>query len=213
MASASTAPLYGTCLGLFQAATLTLAAKPLLHLMGVKCDSPMLTPAEKYLRLRSLGSPAVLLSLVMQGIFRGFKDTTTPLYVIANIAMDPILIFTCNLGISGAAISHVMAQYMMALVLFSQLMKKVHLLHPSIKDLQFLRFFKNGGLLLARVVAVTFCVTLAASLAARLGSTQMAAFQTCLQVWLTSSLIADGLAVAIQVKHHFNSSIFIFSYL
>lgn len=42
----------------------------------------MMTPAAKYLRLRALGAPAVLLSLAMQGIFRGFKDTTTPLYVI-----------------------------------------------------------------------------------------------------------------------------------
>jgi len=56
-----------------------------------------------------------------------------------------------------------------------------------------------GGLLMLRVIAVTFCVTLAASLAARLGSISMAAFQTCLQVWLTSSLLADGLAVAVQV--------------
>lgn len=62
------------------------------------------------------------------------------------------------------------------------------------------RAFPNAGsLLLARVIAVTFCVTLAASMAARLGPTPMAAFQTCLQVWMTSSLLADGLAVAGQV--------------
>lgn len=42
--------------------------------------SPMLTPALRYLTLRSLGAPAVLLSLAMQGVFRGFKDTKTPLY-------------------------------------------------------------------------------------------------------------------------------------
>lgn len=54
-------------------------------------------------------------------------------------------------------------------------------------------------MLFAKVVAVTFCVTLAASLASRLGSIQMAAFQTCLQVWLTSSLLSDGLAIAVQV--------------
>lgn len=47
---------------------------------------------------------------------------------------------------------------------------------------------------------MTFCVTLSASLAARLGSTEMAAFQVCLQVWLASSLLADGLAVAGQVR-------------
>ncbi|PKI35670.1 hypothetical protein CRG98_043941 [Punica granatum] len=77
-------------------------------------------------------------------------------------------------------------------------MKQVDLLPPSVKDLQFHRFFKNGILLLVRVIAVTFCVTLAASMAARLGSTPMAAFQICLQVWMTSSLLADGLAVAGQ---------------
>uniref|UniRef100_A0A2N9HYZ5 Protein DETOXIFICATION n=1 Tax=Fagus sylvatica TaxID=28930 RepID=A0A2N9HYZ5_FAGSY len=137
IASASTALLFGTILGLIQAIVLVFAAKPLLNVMGVKDSSPMLKPALKYLKLRSLGAPAVLLSLAMQGIFRGFKDTKTPLYVI-------------------------------------------------------------GGLLLLRVVAVTFCVTLAASLAARLGATPMAAFQTCLQVWLTSSLLSDGLAVAGQ---------------
>ncbi|GMP63609.1 hypothetical protein CsSME_00025232 [Camellia sinensis var. sinensis] len=49
-----------------------------------------------------------------------------------------------------------------------------------------------------RVIAATFCVTLAASMAARLGSTSMAAFQICLQVWLAASLLADGLAVAGQ---------------
>lgn len=57
-----------------------------------------------------------------------------------------------------------------------------------------------GGLLLARVIAVTFFVTFAASLAARLGPITMAAFQTCQQVWMTSSLLSDGLAVAIQVN-------------
>lgn len=40
----------------------------------------MLAPAQRYLMIRSLGAPAVLLSLAMQGVFRGFKDTKTPLY-------------------------------------------------------------------------------------------------------------------------------------
>ncbi|XP_058768734.1 protein DETOXIFICATION 43-like [Vicia villosa] len=203
IASASTALLFGTVLGLIQAATLIFAAKPLLGAMGLKSDSPMMTPATKYLRLRALGAPAVLLSLAMQGIFRGFKDTTTPLFVIVsgytlNVALDPLLIFYFKMGIRGAAISHVLSQYIMATLLLFILMRKVDLVPPSMKDLQIFRFLKNGGLLLARVIAVTFCVTLSASLAARLGPIPMAAFQTCLQVWMTSSLLADGLAVAIQ---------------
>uniref|UniRef100_A0A6M2F7S2 Protein DETOXIFICATION n=1 Tax=Populus davidiana TaxID=266767 RepID=A0A6M2F7S2_9ROSI len=201
--SASTALIVGGILGLVQVIFLVFGAKPLLNIMGVKSDSAMLTPARKYLTLRALGSPAVLLSLAMQGVFRGFKDTKTPLYAtvigdLTNIVLDPIFIFVFKWGVSGAAIAHVLSQYLISVILLWKLMKKVNLLPPSVKDLQFSRFLKNGFLLLARVVAATICVTLAASRAARLGSTAMAAFQICLQVWLTSSLLADGLAVAGQ---------------
>ncbi|KAK4253720.1 hypothetical protein QN277_010359 [Acacia crassicarpa] len=203
IASASTALIFGTILGLIQASLLIFAAKPLLLLMGAKRGSPMLILAQKYLKLRALGSPAVLLALSMQGIFRGFKDTKTPLYVIVlgyslNVALDPLLIFHFKLGLTGAAIAHVISQYMMALALFLILLRRVDLKPPSIKDLQIFRFLRNGGLLMLRVIAVTFCVTFAASLATRLGPISMAAFQTCQQVWITTSLLADGLAVAIQ---------------
>ncbi|KAK3035201.1 hypothetical protein RJ639_034589, partial [Escallonia herrerae] len=166
-------------------------------------DSPMLKPAQQYLTLRSLGAPAVLLSLAMQGVFRGFKDTKTPLYAtvagdVTNIILDPIFMFVFRLGVSGAAIAHVISQYLISVILFGRLMEQVDLLPPSLKHLQFSRFLKYGFLLLMRVIAVTFCITLAASMAARQGSTSMAAFQVCLQVWLATSLLADGLAVAGQ---------------
>ncbi|CAI9781667.1 unnamed protein product [Fraxinus pennsylvanica] len=201
--SASTALLLGAVLGLLQTIILIFLAKPFLGFMGVKSGSPMLAPALKYLTLRSLGAPAVLLSLAMQGVFRGFKDTKTPLFAtvagdLANIILDPILIFVCHMGVSGAAIAHVLSQYLISVILLCKLMKQVNLLPPSLGDLQFSRFLKNGFLLLTRVIAVTICVTLAASMAARLGPTPMAAFQICLQVWMTSSLLADGLAVAGQ---------------
>lgn len=201
--SASSALVIGAVLGLFQALFLIVSAKPILEYMGIESDSPMLNPARQYLTLRSLGAPAVLLSLAMQGVFRGFKDTKTPLYATllgdgANIILDAIFIFVFRMGVSGAAIAHVISQYLISLVLLWRLMGQVDLLPPSIKDLQFSRFLKNGFLLLMRVIAATFCVTLAASRAARLGSTSMAAFQICLQVWLAASLLADGLAVAGQ---------------
>ncbi|KAJ8573566.1 hypothetical protein K7X08_010077 [Anisodus acutangulus] len=201
--SASTAILMGCILGVLQTIFLIFLAKPILSLMGVTSDTPMLSPAKKYLTLRALGAPAVLLSLAMQGVFRGFKDTRTPLVAIVagdltNIILDPIFIFVFHWGVSGAAIAHVLSQYLISIILLCKLMTEVELLPPSTKDLQFSKFLKNGFWLLARVIAVTFCVTLAASLAARLGATRMAAFQVCLQIWLTSSLLADGLAVAGQ---------------
>ncbi|XP_076917761.1 protein DETOXIFICATION 42-like [Bidens hawaiensis] len=201
--SASTALLFGLALGVLETLFLALLAKPLLSLTGVKPGSPMLKPAYKYLTLRSLGAPAVLISLATQGIFRGFKDTRTPLYAtvagdVANVILDPLLIFTCKLGVSGAAIAHVLSQYLISLIMLVRLMQKVNLLPLSLKSLQFSKFLKSGSLLLFRVIAATIPVTLAASLATRLGATTMAAFQICLQVWLTSSLLSDGLAVAGQ---------------
>uniref|UniRef100_A0A1J3HAP7 Protein DETOXIFICATION n=1 Tax=Noccaea caerulescens TaxID=107243 RepID=A0A1J3HAP7_NOCCA len=201
--SASTAMIIGLILGLVQAIVLIFSSKVLLGIMGVKPNSAVLSPAQKYLTIRSLGAPALLLSLSMQGIFRGFKDTTTPLYAtlvadVINIVLDLILIFVLRLGVSGAAIAHVISQYCMTLILFIRLAKKVNLRPPNFGELQFGKFLRNGTLLLARTIAVTFCQTLAAAMAARLGTTPMAAFQICLQVWLTSSLLADGLAVAGQ---------------
>ncbi|XP_015579386.1 protein DETOXIFICATION 42-like isoform X1 [Ricinus communis] len=201
--SASSALVVGCVLGIIQALLLIFSAKTILSYMGVYSDSPMLIPAQQYLVLRSLGAPAVLLSLAMQGVFRGIKDTKTPLYATVvgdtvNIVLDPIFIFLFRLDVSGAAIAHVISQYLISLILLWKLIEHVDLLPPSIKDLQFSQFLKNGFLLLMRVIASTFCVTLAASLAARHGSTSMAAFQVCLQIGMSTSLLADGLAVAGQ---------------
>ncbi|PWA61979.1 MATE efflux family protein [Artemisia annua] len=200
--SASTALLFGAVLALLETVLLVFLAEPLLSLMGVRHGNKMLLPAHKYLTLRALGAPAVLLSLAMQGVFRGFKDTKTPLYAtvagdLANIILDPILIFVCKLGVSGALVL-LLHTYLISIILLVKLMQQVDLLPPSMKALQFSRFLKNGFLLLLKVLAATSCVTLAASLATRLGPTPMAAFQVCLQVWLTSSLLADGLAVVGQ---------------
>uniref|UniRef100_A0A5B7AIB0 Uncharacterized protein n=1 Tax=Davidia involucrata TaxID=16924 RepID=A0A5B7AIB0_DAVIN len=93
--SASSALVIGAVLGLVQALFLIFAAKPILNYMGVKSDSPMLNLAQQYLTLRSLGAPAVLLSLAMQGVFRGFKDTKTPLYAISKQAFHFHPFFFC----------------------------------------------------------------------------------------------------------------------
>lgn len=54
----------------------------------------MLSPAYQYLTLRSLGAPAVLLSLAMQGVFRGFKDTKTPLYAIGRFSYLVCIVYS-----------------------------------------------------------------------------------------------------------------------
>lgn len=44
-------------------------------------------PAQHFLRLRAIGAPAVVVSLAIQGIFRGFKDTRTPVLCLGKFSL------------------------------------------------------------------------------------------------------------------------------
>ncbi|CAI6001168.1 unnamed protein product, partial [Closterium sp. NIES-64] len=135
-------------LGALEALLLAVAAAPLLGVMGGAL-SPMHAPALQYLQVRAAGSPAVVLFLTAQGVFRGLKDTRTPLAAsvsgnVVNILLDPLLIFSCGLGVSGAAAATVAAQYGMAGWLLLRLSATVHLIPPSLSLLSFHRFFTSG---------------------------------------------------------------------
>ncbi|KAL7262236.1 hypothetical protein ACSBR1_000583 [Camellia fascicularis] len=172
--SASSALFIGSILGLVQTILLILAAKPLLNFMGVK--SVGLTYATTY-------------------------TTILDIKVSRCSSYPPFIGHARSLSwIQGHKNSFMCHWYLISIILLWRLWKQVDLLPPSFKHMQSSRFLKNGFLLLMRVIAVMFCVTLAASRPARQGATSMAAFQVCLQVWLATSLLADGLAVAGQVR-------------
>lgn len=64
----------------------------------------MLIPAQQYLTLRSLGAPAVLLSLAMQGVFRGIKDTKTPLFATGKIDLSPVNMYALDILVKYVSI-------------------------------------------------------------------------------------------------------------
>ncbi|OAE30232.1 hypothetical protein AXG93_4295s1880 [Marchantia polymorpha subsp. ruderalis] len=199
----SSALVLGTALGVMEATVLTVGAGPILSMMGVGAGSSMRTPALQYLALRAIGAPAVVVALAVQGVFRGFKDTRTPLIAtvlgnVVNIILCPILMFSFKFGVGGAAVATVISQYLMALILLWTLNSRVMLLPPKLGDLRFDRFLKSGTLLLTRTLAILLTMTLATSMAARLGPIPMAAHQICMQVWLAASLLSDSLALAGQ---------------
>lgn len=51
----------------------------------------MHAPAQQFLSLRALGAPAVVVSLALQGVFRGFKDTKTPVFCLGKFFVFSIL--------------------------------------------------------------------------------------------------------------------------
>ncbi|CAL5363880.1 unnamed protein product [Camellia sinensis] len=76
--SVPTALLLALGIGLCEALAMYLGSGLFLNMMGISTASPMHIPAQQFLKLRAIGAPAVVLSLAIQGIFRGFKDTKTP---------------------------------------------------------------------------------------------------------------------------------------
>ncbi|KAK1304959.1 hypothetical protein QJS10_CPB11g02123 [Acorus calamus] len=201
--SVSTALLLATGIGTVEALALFFGSGFFLNLMGISSASPMRHPSQRFLSLRALGAPAVVVSLAVQGVFRGFKDTKTPLLCVglgnvSAVALLPILVYSFKLGITGAAIATVASQYIMTFLLLWFLSKRAVLLPPKIEDLQFGGYLKSGGLLLGRTMAVLITMTLGTSMAARQGPVAMAAHQICLQVWLAVSLLSDALALSGQ---------------
>ncbi|XP_038992392.1 protein DETOXIFICATION 45, chloroplastic-like isoform X2 [Hibiscus syriacus] len=203
LSSVSTALLLAIFIGIIEALALSLGSGLFLKLMGVPSTSDMHVPAKHFLSLRALGAPAVVISLALQGIFRGFKDTQTPVFCLGvgnglSIFFFPILMFGFRMGVTGAALSTVLSQYIVAFLMIRHLNKKVVLLPPKIGELQFGGYIKSGGFLIGRTLSVLITMTLGTSMAARQGSLPMAAHQICMQVWLAVSLLTDALATSGQ---------------
>ncbi|XP_026439853.1 protein DETOXIFICATION 44, chloroplastic-like [Papaver somniferum] len=190
-------------IGIAEAIALSFGSGFLMNIMGIPVDSPMHAPAEQFLTLRAIGAPPIVIALAAQGAFRGLIDTKTPLYAVSagnllNAILDPILIFSCGLGISGAAISTVLSEYLIAFVLLWNLNSRVILVPPNIVVVGVTRYLKSGGLLIGRTIAVLVTLTLATSAAAREGPIIMAGYQISLEVWMALSLLNDALALAGQ---------------
>ncbi|VVB09585.1 unnamed protein product [Arabis nemorensis] len=199
LSSVSTALVLAIGIGIFEALALSLASGPFLRLMGVQSMSEMFIPARQFLVLRALGAPAYVVSLALQGIFRGFKDTKTPVYCLGignflAIFLFPLFIYQFKMGVSGAAISSVISQYIVAILMIVLLNKRVILLPPKLGSLKFGDYLKSGGFVLGRTLSVLMTMTVATSMAARQGVFAMAAHQICMQVWLAVSLLTDALA-------------------
>ncbi|MBA0601722.1 hypothetical protein Gorai_004893 [Gossypium raimondii] len=103
-----------------------------------------------------------------------------------------------RMGVTGAALSTVLSQYIVAFLMIRYLNKKVVLLPPKMGALQFGSYIKSGGFLIGRTLSVLITMTLGTSMAARQGSLPMAAHQICMQVWLAVSLLTDALATSAQ---------------
>lgn len=91
--------------------------EPLLYLFGASENT--IGFAARYIRIYSLGTMAVMLTLGMNAFIstQGFSKIsmlTVVIGAITNIVLDPIFIFGLNMGVQGAALATVLSQTLSA---------------------------------------------------------------------------------------------------
>ncbi|ARP71216.1 MATE family efflux transporter [Streptomyces pluripotens] len=168
--------------------------------------SPTAAPyATTYLRISSLGIPAMLMVLAATGVLRGLQDTNTPLYVavagfIANAGLNAGLVYGVGLGIAGSAWGTVIAQCSMAAAYLTVIVRGARRHGASLRpDITGILASAQAGLpLLVRTLSLRAILVIATAVAARLGDADMAAHQIILSLWSLLAFALDAIAIAGQ---------------
>ncbi|WP_406335120.1 MATE family efflux transporter [Streptomyces zaomyceticus] len=183
---------------------LTLPAAPwLIDLFGA---SDTAAPhAVTYLRISSLGIPAMLVVLASTGVLRGLQDTRTPLYVAiagfaANAALNIGLVYGAGLGIAGSAWGTVIAQCGMAVAYLFVVVRGARRHGSSLRpDPAGIRASAQAGVpLLVRTLSLRAVLMIATAVAARMGDAEVAAHQIILSLWSLMAFALDAIAIAGQ---------------
>ena len=161
--------------------------------------------ATTYLRISSLGIPAMLVVLAATGVLRGLQNTKTPLYVaitgfVANGVLNLGLVYGADLGIAGSAWGTVIAQWGMAAVYLVVVVRGARRHGASLRpDATGIRASAQAGApLLVRTLSLRAILLIATAVAARLGDADIAAHQIILSLWSLLALALDAIAIAGQ---------------
>lgn len=161
--------------------------------------------AETYLGISLWGMPAMLLVIAASGLLRGLQDTRTPLVVAtvgfaANAALNAVLIYGVGLGIAGAALGTVIAQWGMAAVYIVMAIRSARAagtpLRPGLRGVGSVA--GSGLWLLLRTISLRAAMLATIVVGTGLGVTQLAALQIVLTVFSTLAFALDALAIAGQ---------------
>ena len=178
-------------------------AGPVVRALGA---GPEIEPlAESYLRIRVLSAAAVLIAQVGHGWLRGAQDTRTPMYIavggaLVNVGLDYVLIYPAGLGVRGAAWATVIGQSLAAAAFLVILIPRWA---PAGVRWRFERGMATGLLrigadLVVRTGALLGAMTLATSVAARMGVAELGAWQITMQIFLFLAFVLDSVAIAAQ---------------
>lgn len=191
--------LIGVVLGVLAALT----AGPLGEALASSARVAELTT--QYLTIAAASIPAVLLVLAATGALRGVLDLRTPLVVmiaanVLNVVLTVALVYGADLGIRGAALGLVLAQWAAALALVGQVVRRSRAAHASarLRWADVVRAGRDGVPLLLRTLSLRAVLLLATLVAAGFGDASLAAHQIATTIVMLLAFALDAFAIAAQ---------------
>jgi putative MATE family efflux protein len=177
--------------------------------MVLKEGSPALQYARPYLFVRSFAFLPSLLSLIGFSAFRGTLDTSTPLKISAasnvfNAVLDPVLMFTMNMGVTGAALATLAAEVISAASFLSIMLRRKMVRWSKILRLPSYATLKplleGGAALQMRNVALNVTFLMVARVTQSLDNTGVAAaaHAMAIQVFQLGGIVLLALSTVAQ---------------
>jgi len=190
-------------LGLILAGVTALLAGPLTS--SLASSAAVADQARTYLLVSTLGLPAMLLVLAATGALRGVLDLRTPLIATitacsANVLLNVLLVFGAGMGVAGAAVGTVIAQWGAAVWLVGTVVHRARVAgaSASLRLDPVVEAARTGAPLVVRTATLRASLLLATAVAAGFGDASLAAHQIATSVVAFCAFALDALAIAGQ---------------
>jgi MATE family multidrug resistance protein len=202
-----------TAMGIIGTIMLSVFPQNALSLV-LKADSPTRAFALPYLTMRGITFLPALLSTIGYAVFRGSHDVITPLKIslfsnVLNVLLDPFLIFSAGMGITGAAAASCVSELLSFGYYMKELRKRrfLEFSHffriPSMKSLFPLLF--HGVSIQMKAVAINTALLAVTRAAQRLDTTgtSAAAHTIAIQLFTLGSIpsLAMSTVASILIPH------------
>lgn len=185
--------LYGSIVcGIFVTCILFLFKNPILHFLGASEET--IVYASQYYRYIALGSTFIIVSLTPSNLIRteGLATSSmvgTIIGSVVNIILDPLFIFTLNMGAGGAALATILGYFVSDLVFLYLTKTKAKRLTLSIKEAKIPK----------KIIKDIFVIGIPASLTNIVASLGQTLMNRSLIVYGNENVAAMGIALKVNM--------------
>ncbi len=209
---ASTALFFGLALGIVLAVGCSFWISDLMMFFG--STKTILPHAIEYGKYIIYGAPVMIGSFIMNNILRSQGKPKYAMFGIGaggilNVILDPIFIFTLNMGIKGAAFATLLSQCISFLVLavflvFGKTQTKISPKRVSLKIMDYLMIFKTGLPSLSRQGLASVSTTVLNRQARVFGDAAVAAMSISGKIFMIIFAVLIGIGQGFQPVCGFN---------